>query len=68
MSLKAFHIAFISVSTLLCFGCSVWGVLQYAESRSAEYILFAVTGLLGGIGLIFYGRHFLRKLKGISYL
>lgn len=68
MSLKAFHIAFISLSVLMCFGCGAWGLAQYTQSHSANHLLFAIVGLLGGIGLIIYGIRFLRKLKGISYL
>jgi len=68
MSLKAFHIAFISLSSLLCFGCSAWGLSNYLQSPTSGYLLFAIAGLLGGIGLIVYGVRFLRKLKGISFL
>ncbi len=68
MSLKAFHIAFISLSSLMCFGSGAWGLAQYVQSNSAGHLMFAITGLLGGIGLIIYGIRFLRKLKGISFL
>jgi len=68
MSLKTFHIAFISLSSLMCFGSGAWGLAQYAQSGSAGHLLFAIAGLLGGIGLIIYGVRFLRKLKGISFL
>lgn len=68
MSLKAFHIAFIVLSSLMCFGCGAWGLAQYVHSGSAGHLLFAISGLFGGIGLIVYGIRFLRKLKGISFL
>lgn len=68
MSLKAFHIAFITLSSLMCFGCGAWGLAQYTGSHNMNHLLFAIAGLLGGIGLIIYGVRFLKKLKGISYL
>lgn len=68
MSLKAFHIVFISLSSLMCFGCGAWGLSQYTQTHASAYLLFAVAGLLSGIGLIVYGIRFLRKLKGISFL
>ena len=68
MSLKAFHIAFITLSSLMCFGCGAWGLSQYVHTHSAGHLIFAIAGLLSGIGLIIYGIRFLRKLKGISFL
>ncbi len=68
MSLKAFHIAFITLSSLMCFGCGAWGLAQYVRSSDVGHLLFAMAGLLGGIGLIIYGIRFLRKLKDISFL
>jgi hypothetical protein len=68
MSLKAFHIVFICLSSLLCFGCGAWGLDRFTQSGSAGHLLFALAGLLGGAGLIVYGVRFLRKLKGISFL
>jgi len=68
VSLKAFHIIFVTVSMLLAGGFAIWAVRQYR--------LTGETGLLvGGVisGLLFivmgvYGRWFLRKLKKESYL
>jgi hypothetical protein len=68
MSLKAFHIAFITLSSLMCFGCGAWGLSQYVRTNDFGQLLFAIAGLVGGIGLIVYGIRFLRKLKGISFL
>jgi hypothetical protein len=41
---------------------------QYLLSQSSGHLIFAIAGLVGGIGLIVYGIRFLRKLKGISFL
>jgi len=68
MSLKAFHIFFIALSTLTAFGFSVWLLSGYMKSDSIEHLLGAVLSIVVGAGLIVYGIRFLRKLKHVSYL
>jgi hypothetical protein len=69
MSLKAFHIIFITASSALAFGCGAWALRNYlsTEGRVMD-LLFAIASLATGIGLIIYGRYFLKKLKNVSYL
>ena len=68
MSLKAFHLVFITASSALAFGCGVWGLKNYfADGRLLE-LLFGLGSLLAGVGLIVYERYFLKKLKHIDYL
>lgn len=68
MSLKAFHIFFIVVSALCAVGFSVWAVIGYTSSHDSGMLIVAAGSLLAGIGLIFYGIRFLRKLKHVSFL
>jgi hypothetical protein len=68
MSLKALHIIFITCSTLLAFGFSAWAFWTYTSSRSVSDLALGILSLVGGIGLIWYGKYFLKKLKNISYL
>ncbi|MEK9136997.1 MAG: hypothetical protein AAB393_07735 [Bacteroidota bacterium] len=68
MSLKAFHIFFIALSTLMAFGFGGWLLNGYAESGSVGELLGGIASILVGVGLIVYGIRFLRKLKGVSYL
>jgi len=69
MSLKTFHIVFITLSSALALGCGVWLLISgFSADGSKKDILFGISSLLGGVGLIFYGRYFLKKLKNISYL
>ena len=68
MSLKAFHIVFIVVSTLLAFGFGAWALKQYFSQRSTTDLALGIASLVLGLGLIWYGKYFLRKLKHISYL
>jgi len=68
MSLKAFHIVFIALSILLAFFCGFWLLHEYASNRRTALLVAAILFLLGGGGLIWYGKCVLRKLKHISYL
>jgi len=66
MSLKAFHIVFICVSTLLAFGFSVWSYREYAASADSGHLIVTVLSAVVGVGLIAYGGWFLRKLKKLN--
>jgi hypothetical protein len=68
MSLKAFHIVFIVFSILLAFGFGIWSIAQYAGAGRASDLVFGVVSLAAGVGLIFYGKYVLKKLKDISFL
>jgi hypothetical protein len=69
MSLKAFHLVFITASSALAFGCGFWSLRNYsgADGGAAD-LVFGLLGLGAGIGLIFYERYFLRKTKNVGYL
>jgi hypothetical protein len=68
MSLKAFHIVFVTLCLMLALGLAGWSTVHYVQERSAFYLVFGVGWLIAAIGLLVYGRHFLRKLRRISYL
>jgi hypothetical protein len=68
MSLKAFHITFIIVSTLMAFGFALWAFLEAQSTGSASATAAGAGGVLAGIGLILYGIRFLRKLKHVSFI
>jgi hypothetical protein len=61
MSLKAFHLVFVTLLTSLSFGCAVWAF----QSGSVQW---GATAVLAGVLVIVYGVYFLKKLKKISYL
>ena len=61
MSLKAFHLIFVTLLTALSFGCAAWAF-------TAGSILWGALGIVAGIFVIVYGIYFLKKLKTISYL
>ena len=69
MSLKAFHLVFISFSCLLAFGFGAWLLHGYhSEGASSTWLAGGLASCLTGVALIVYGRYFLKKLKHISYL
>ena len=68
MSLKSFHIAFIAVSSLLCFGVAGWGIWNYMALGEVWALAFAGLSVVSGAGLILYGIRFLRKLRHVSFL
>lgn len=63
MSLRAFHIVFVTLSTLLCVFLVTWALL-FAESRVAAWILGSVGGL-GALVMPAYGIFFYRKASKI---
>lgn len=61
MSLKAFHLIFVTLLTSLSFGCAAWAF-------QAGSLFWGVMGIIAGILVIVYGIYFLKKLKKTSYL
>jgi hypothetical protein len=57
MSLKAFHIFFISVAVLLCIGFGVWCL------RQPGYTLAGIGSFVVAVALVIYEVIFLRRFK-----
>lgn len=69
MSLKAFHLIFITAACALAFGCGVWGLKDYRSPDGQLFDLLFGLGSLGvGLALIVYERYFLKKFRKVSYL
>ena len=69
MSLKAFHVIFITCSSALAVGCGVWQLKNYLSATGRPLdLVFAIAAFAVGLGLIVYERFFLKKLKNVSYL
>jgi hypothetical protein len=62
MSLKAFHIFFIVLSTSLALGFGVWS-FQNLEPQSGLRLVFGIGGFLAAGGLVGYGSWFVRKMR-----
>jgi hypothetical protein len=69
MSLKAFHVIFITASSALSFGFAVWALKNYfsPEGRGMD-LIFGISSAIIGVALIVYERYFLKKFKNVSYL
>jgi len=61
MSLKAFHLIFVTLLTSLSIGCAAWAF----QSGNPGW---GVTGILAAALVIVYCVYFLKKLKKVSYL
>jgi hypothetical protein len=56
MSLKWFHIVFISLSTLMGVAIGVWGLFN-------NFLLLGIASLLSSAALCVYGTYFLQKAR-----
>jgi hypothetical protein len=69
MSLKTFHLIFITASTALAFGCGIWALRQYWSPFGGWLdLLGGIGAFAAGVGLILYERYFLKKTKKVGYL
>jgi len=68
MSLKAFHIFFIIVSTLTSLGFGLWAVQDFRQTGTMGTLLMGIGSFVLGLALIVYSNWFLRKLKNVSFL
>jgi hypothetical protein len=66
MSLRAFHLFFISLSVVLAAFVGAWAAQQYQATHSTTYALAALGSLLSGIGMAVYGAAFQRKTRRLS--
>jgi hypothetical protein len=64
MSLKGFHVVFVTASALLAFGFAVWCVAAVAEPGTGR-LAAAAASVAAGIGLILYEAWFLKKMRGV---
>ena len=68
MSLKAFHLVFITAAILLSFGFGVWLAKNFFSTGGAGNLIAALLSFAAGIGLIVYEYFFLKKTKDVGYL
>jgi hypothetical protein len=59
MSLKWFHIVFISLSVILSLWFGVWGLFN-------EQVVLGILSLGASAGLVLYGNHFMDKLRKLG--
>jgi len=62
MSLRAFHVAFITASVLLAFYFAAW-CLGLGEQDGTGWRLAGVASAAAGVGLVVYEAWFIRKMS-----
>lgn len=64
MSLRAFHIVFVTVSTLLFAFLALWAFVLSAD-RTATVTVLGVVSVAGLLGMPVYGVYFYKKVRNI---
>jgi hypothetical protein len=59
MSLKWFHIVFVSLSMLLSLGFGVWGLFN-------RHAVLGIASLSASAALVVYGNYFLGKVRKLG--
>ncbi len=65
MSLRAFHLLFITLSVVLTAFFAAWATGQYITAHDLSYAVAGVTSLVGGAALAVYGAAFRRKTRNL---
>ena len=69
MSLKTIHIVFVIASCLMTAFFGVWAWREYfGPAGTRAHLLYGVSSIAAFVGLLAYGKYFLKKLKHIDYL
>jgi len=66
MSLKTFHLLFVTASVILALGFGAWGIEAYSSRGEGGTLALALLSLLFAAGLAVYGVRVRRKLKGMD--
>jgi hypothetical protein len=68
MSLRVVHIVFVASAILLSLGLGVGLILMFRQQGGGSLILLGIAWLACGVGLAYYGKTVLRKLRTLSRL
>ena len=63
MSLKDFHIVFITASILLSLGFACWTFIQYKQLHEVIYAGVSFASFLFAVGLLIYEVSFVKKTR-----
>lgn len=66
MSLKGFHLFFISVSTVLAFFVGAWSVARFMDVDGLTNAALALFSVAGGVLLVVYGIRIRKKLQHLG--
>jgi len=66
MSLKVFHLFFISIAALFSIWFGMWSVRAFVNEESGEvYLILGILSFAAAIALIIYDIHVLRKFRAL---
>ncbi|MBI65556.1 MAG: hypothetical protein CMG64_04630 [Candidatus Marinimicrobia bacterium] len=65
MSLRAFHIVFVSVSCLLMLFMLYWSFMNWNYYKDMAYLSYSGISFLGLISLFVYAKKFIKKYRTI---
>ncbi|MDB4265264.1 hypothetical protein N9891_00790 [bacterium] len=65
MSLKGFHLIFITIAALFCAGFGIWAIFINEKDTGTAMTAAGVITLIASVGLVFYAFYFRRKSKDI---
>jgi len=63
LSLKIFHIIFITASIILCFWFGIWSLHYYLSGERQAYLMIGIASLVIAVLLVVYETLFIRKTK-----
>ena len=66
MSLKQFHILFISLAILLLIGFGIWSFLPAGGGGNSVYLACGILSIIIAIGLVGYEMNLLKKMKNLT--
>jgi hypothetical protein len=66
VSLKQFHVLFISLSVVLCVWFALWAFGEYRTAGGAAYLAAALASFALSGALVIYEINFLRKCRKVG--
>lgn len=66
MSLRFFHVFFITVSVLMALGVGGWSVNAWQGDGASRWLTLATVCFAGAAGLSVYGSRFLKKTRALG--
>jgi len=65
MSLRAFHLLFVTMSVILAAFVAAWAVEQYQLEHETQYLVTCVAAIITSGALVAYGALFQRKTRNL---
>jgi len=66
MSLRLFHLVFVSLAIVLAAFVAAWAIGQYRLEHETQYVVLAIIAVALGGGLVVYAGAFQRKTKNLG--